>query len=431
MSLKSITVIGSGINAYFFVKNIITKDIKVNLIDYTNEKQTNEVNEKSDQIFDNTSSPKIIIENFSKKIEDFKKLNNFQYNNFDAQSAVSLGGLSNVWGGTIYKFTHDELKKNNLDKLNLYDYYKFLDDDNLSIEESQYQPFFEKSVNKSECSIKYNNNLLSPNKSPFNVKKKFQELIKEKKINLIEGFVTKIIKKDKNYELLIKDKSKNQFVFKDECLVLAAGSISSARLLMDLMKKNTVKLLCTPLHRQVLFSSRRHKNNSLNAILSLTKKKQNHLSSHIFPLKGLKNKFFLDYLKINYNFLYPLMDFLKPNLYGMYTYFSSEYSNVTIEKNDKNYLIKGHSTKLNNYTLKNNFDLSVLKIPYTSKYLLQGSDNHLGGSFPLAKYFNELNELKDYKNLHVIDGTYLNYIPPLGYTLITILNAIRIAKSII
>ena len=61
---------------------------------------------------------------------------------------------------------------------------------------------------------------------------------------------------------------------------------------------------------------------------------------------------------------------------------------------------------------------------------MQGNDNHIGGSFPLKDYFNEQCELNNFKNLHVIDGTYLNYIPPLGYTLITILNAIRIAKNI-
>ena len=72
----------------------------------------------------------------------------------------------------------------------------------------------------------------------------------------------------------------------------------------------------------------------------------------------------------------------------------------------------------------------MIKIPFTNKVLLQGNDNHIGGSFPLEKYFNEFNEMKNFKNLFVIDGSYLNYIPPLGYTLITILNSIRIADKL-
>ena len=85
----------------------------------------------------------------------------------------------------------------------------------------------------------------------------------------------------------------------------------------------------------------------------------------------------------------------------------------------------------NNQNQLNNFyNRKLIKIPFTTKSLLQGNDNHIGGTFPLEKYFTDFNELKNFKNLFVIDGTYLNYIPPLGYTLITILNSIRIAEKL-
>jgi len=80
--------------------------------------------------------------------------------------------------------------------------------------------------------------------------------------------------------------------------------------------------------------------------------------------------------------------------------------------------------------LKGFYNKNLIKLPLTSKVLLQGNDNHIGGSFPKKDYFNNYNELKNFKNLFVIDGTYLNYIPPLGYTFITILNSIRIAQKI-
>ena len=99
---------------------------------------------------------------------------------------------------------------------------------------------------------------------------------------------------------------------------------------------------------------------------------------------------------------------------------------------NENISITGNKTQNNKQIFKRNSinNFKFFRIPFTSKELLQGNDNHIGGSFPLKDYFNEFNELNNFKNLHVIDGTYLNYIPPLGYTLITILNAIRIAKNI-
>ncbi|WP_415323957.1 hypothetical protein [Candidatus Pelagibacter sp. Uisw_127] len=431
MTEKSITIVGSGINAYFFIKNLVNKDIKINLIDFSID-GLNKYNENSNRKFNNLSSPKILVENFDDNIDKFKELNCLTYNNFNTQSGLSIGGLSNVWGGTIYEFTNEELKKNNLHKFNLYDYLKYITDEDLKISEPERKPFFENLLNRDHFNINYNKRLLSTNGKPFNVKEKIQKLIDNKKINFIDGFVDKIIKKNDKYDLLIKDKNNNELFFSTKCLVLASGSISTARLLMDLLKKNNAKLLSTPLYREVFFTTNRHKDTSLNAIFSVSNKKFKEFSSHIFPLNGLNNNFFLQYLKIKNNFLNPIIDYLKPNLYGVYSYLSSDYSSIEIVRKNQNYSITANKVKNNKKIFKKSTlnNIKIFKIPFISKELLHGSDNHVGGSFPLKEYFNDLNELNNFKNLHVIDGTYLNYIPPLGYTLITILNAIRIAKNI-
>lgn len=423
---KSITIVGSGINAFFFIKNLVDNNIKINVIDFTFSKKNN------NQKFDNLSSPKIQIENFDENINKFKELNCLIYNNFNTQSGLAIGGLSNLWGGTIYKFTNEELEKNNLHNFNLYSYFKYISDENLKIIEPKSKPFFENLFNNNFYSVKYNQRLVSNFEVPFNVKEKFRELINKKKINFIDGFVDSITKNEQRYDLLIKDNNGKKFIFSDKILVLASGSISTARLLMNLLNKNTVKLLSTPLYREVYFSTNRHKNNNLSAIFSIINNNFKGIASHIFPLNGLNNKFFLNYLKLKGNFLNPLINYIKPNLYGAYTYLSSDYSNIIIEKRNGNILITGSKNKNNKKIFKRNYfgSYKFLKIPFTSKELLQGNDNHIGGSFPLKYYFNKLNELNNFKNLHVIDGTYLNYIPPFGYTLITILNAIRIAKNI-
>jgi len=423
---KSITIIGSGINSYFFIKNLVDKNIKINLIDFTFNKKNN--NKK----FDNQSSPKIQIENFDENIDKFKELNCLIYNNFNTQSGLAAGGLSNVWGGTIYKFTNEELKKNNLHKLNLYDYFKYLSDENLTINEPERKPFYENLINNNSYKINYNERLLSNFETPFNVKEKFITLINKNKINFIDGFVERVTKNQQNYDLLIKDKNGKKFIFSDKNLVLASGSISTTRLLMNLLNKNTTKLLSTPLYREVFFSINRHKNFNLNAIFSITNNNFKETASHVFPLNGLNNKLFLDYLRLKGNFLDPFINLIKPNLYGVYNYLSSDYSDIVVERINENISITGNITDNNKRIFRRNSlnNFKFFKIPFTSKELLQGNDNHIGGSFPLKDYFNELNELNNFKNLHVIDGTYLNYIPPLGYTLITILNAIRIAKNI-
>ena len=83
----------------------------------------------------------------------------------------------------------------------------------------------------------------------------------------------------------------------------------------------------------------------------------------------------------------------------------------------------------NQNQLNNFYNRKLIKIPFTTKVFYKGMII-IQEAFPLEKYFTDFNELKNFKNLFVIDGTYLNYIPPLGYTLITILNSIRIAEKL-
>ena len=199
---------------------------------------------------------------------------------------------------------------------------------------------------------------------------------------------------------------------------------------MQLLKLNSVRLLCTPSSQSVFISSRKQLDMSLNALLTFNFKNQDNMVSSIFPLKGLNNKFFLDYTRINLKLATPFINFFKQYIYGIYTYHSSKYSNIRINKINENFTIEGLKLNKNLDQLKNFYNNKLIKIPFTGKILPQGTDNHLGGSFPLKKYFNNFNELNNFKNLFVIDGTYLNHIPPLGYTLITILNSMRIAEKL-
>ena len=426
MNNKSITIIGSGINSYFFIKTILKKGYEVNLID----SDLNIEDIKQNKIkYNNNISPKIRLKNFEQNIETYKIYNKFIYRNFDNQSALSIGGLSNIWGGTLYKFNDNDLKKNKLEDYNLYDFIKNIDNKKFFLKKQKPDNFFENNINKNKFDTKYNDLLLFQNNEPFSVKEKIKDLIKEDKIKFISGFVDNISKNNDIYTISIRSKNiKHSLTVKK--LVLAAGSLSSTKLLMKLLKINTIRLLCTPSNQSIFISTRKQVEVSLNSLLTFKQKNQTDIVSNIFPLKGLNSRFFLDYIKMNLKIMVPFINFLKQYMYGIYTYYSSDYSNIKIKKNYENFIIEGFELNKNSYHLKNFYNKRLIKIPFTNKNLLQGTDNHIGGSFPLEKYFNNFNELNNFKNLFVIDGTYLNYIPPLGYTMITILNSIRIAEKL-
>jgi hypothetical protein len=426
MNNKSLTIIGSGINSYFFIKTILKKGYEVNLID--SDLKIEDIKQKKIK-YNNNISPKIRLKNFEQNIETYKIYNKFIYSNFDNQSALSIGGLSNVWGGTMYKFNDYDLKKNKLDKYNLYDFTKYINNENFFLKKQKSDNFFENNINKNKFDINYNHLLLSPNNEPLSVKEKIKDLIKENKIKFLSGFVDNISKDNDNYTISIRSKNEKHNLSVKK-LVLAAGSLSSTKLIMQLLKINTKRLLCTPINQSIFISTRKQVELSLNSLLTLKIKNQNDIVSNIFPLKGLNNKFFLDYIKMNLKITKPFINFLKQYMYGAYTYLSSDYSNIKIKKDNENFIIEGFEFNKNLYHLQNFYNKKSIKIPFTNKNLLQGTDNHIGGSFPLEKYFNDFNELNNFKNLFVIDGTYLNYIPPLGYTMMTILNSIRIAEKL-
>lgn len=426
MNNKSITIIGSGINSYFFIKTILKKGYEVNLIDADiniEDIKQNKIN------YESNISPKIRLKNFEQNIEAYKIQNKFIYSNFDNQSALSIGGLSNIWGGTLYKFNDNDLKKNKLNEYNLYDYIKYIDNENFFLKKQKLDNFFENNINKNKFDTNYNDLLLSQNNEPLSVKEKINDLVKKNKIKFLSGFVDNISKDNDNYTISIRSKNKRHNLSVRK-LVLAAGSLSSTKLLMQLLKINNIRLLCTPSSQSIFLSTRKQLELSLNSILTFKLKNQDDIVNNIFPLKGLNNKFFLDYIKIHLKITIPFINFFKQYIYGVYSYLSSDYSNIKIKKNNDNYIIEGFELNKNLYHLQNFYNKKLIKIPFTYKHLLQGTDNHIGGSFPLEKYFNDFCELNNFKNLFVIDGTYLNYIPPLGYTMITILNSIRIAEKL-
>jgi hypothetical protein len=426
MNINLITVIGSGINSYFFIINSLKRGKKITLIDRDISQHNYNIEQAK---YDNSYSPKILLNKFQKNIKIFQEVNKFTYKNFNTQAAISIGGLSNVWGGTVYKFNEQELIKNHLNNFNLFKYMDSLNTQQYQLKSPTKDKYFEKNINNKEYQVNYNYLLLNNQNKPFNVSDEIKKLIRSGKIKFISGLVENIEYKESYYRIAVND-GKEIFYLNTKRIILGAGSLSTTKLLMQLLKIKKKKLLCTPLSQNLIITQRRQKNNNINCLLSFNKKENTKISSHIFPLNGIDNKIIFQYLNLNKKIFNSVINFIKPYIYGIYTYHDSDYSDVTINSVKNNFIVQAQNLNTLQIEKKNFYNLRIMKVPMTEKLLLQGNDNHIGGSFPFKDYFNNLNEFKKFKNLHVIDGTYLNYIPPLGYTLITILNSIRIAKNI-
>lgn len=65
---NNITIIGSGINSYYFIKNILKRGAKINLIDFNVNNTQRNLNKK----FKSNVSPKIQLKNFQSNVEFIK-----------------------------------------------------------------------------------------------------------------------------------------------------------------------------------------------------------------------------------------------------------------------------------------------------------------------------------------------------------------------
>ena len=444
----NVLVIGSGISAINVAKTFLEYNYKVYLVDSENVLDKKSAKTKrSDNFLPNIDkSPKYNDRHLVSSLEKFKKKYNIKTRNFFLVSGLISGGLSNFWGAGLeipdanylkkYKFGKSIMKEQDyvdkelkIDKRK-FSFFNFFYNQKIikkMLKKKDKSIFFSKLLlgvehyNKKKLSIKDYDNvdlLGSFNDRIYNSKLQLYNLISKKNFYYIPNTFVKSIKKKKNYVLFTDKKKKINLKFNK--IIISCGTVGST-ILVDriLNSSDKYRLFHTPILKLMYFTfSLPFKiKNSIKfglPILNLNIQNKKHKFSGSFMYLDNISNFFLGFSKFNI-----LFSFIKKFFFVGNIFLPPEYSNTYIDVQKKKVFI--HSTnrldkkelilmlkkKLNSFLSKFNlFEFS----PQNLKFLQNGSDAHytstlINKEINGDKILNYFSELKNFKNIYVIDGS--------------------------
>ena len=461
--ILEIVVIGSGLSALNFAEEYSSHGKKINLISYKNESLLNK-NEK----------PKITLlpaqmKGKSINVENFFKANSLKLEkNCKALGTLDFGGLSNYWGLQIDNYVNNDqnikkkifslIEKHFLNFLKKYSligtYYKNkkilykkdykipeqllsltkLNNKNFSCKKP-ILGFFHKGNSKVNLDkVNENNNKLNS--------KNFLKRIKNNK-NFIfhDYYVYKIVKKNNIYEIFCKNKiSEKKFYSKK--IILACGTLATTKLVVDYLKiKSEIKIKHHPRLLSLFFSKEPIKSamTFTPSLLQIVKNSKNDcFSGDLRP----GNKLITNSIIEAFPYLWPFKIFIN------FLRFRTIYSNILLDTKDSNIFLKKirdgfkiYSKKTQTKNLLKNKNKEIYKFLlsknivypfYYSVFPGVGADYHYFGSIPFngkGKLSVDNNcQLKNSKNIYIVDGSVFNFKTnkyPLG---IVIANARRIGE---
>lgn len=463
-------IVGSGLSSYFFLKGLKRINNDILLLDYEN----NEINQNYS--YNNNLlkkvPPRINKNNINPIIAFFKKNNIKVKENCSITGYLNSGGVSNLWGFSC-EFPQKEkinfLNKTNIDDISnafeyLYKKYNFegtTDYESTFYKQKKINNIFEailkindknikfykncSAINSVKCNKNNNNCWIDcKNKSTFIPKN--LEKIKVNKKNL---FLKTIKYNNKYYSLVCEDEKKNQVIIDTKKLVLACGTIATTKLIMEMTSfKEEIKILHNPMIFGC-FLSKKKVNDNFNHWLSQigstnfsekSVSRANYRSTnYIIKEKLFKNNILLNNIIIKY--LYKIFE---DKIFFTNLYLNNEFSNLYIKNEDGKYSIYSKNKFKDSIKkeLKENLN-NIYKILVEKKIILPlklyqipyiGHDNHFTGTIPINGIENKLSvnencELKNYKNLFLVDGSVIPknscYFP----TGLIISNAYRIGKN--
>jgi len=470
-------VVGSGLASLSFIEAYLLRKKSIDVISPNFSTDLDKKDEK------NNHSIKFLPTQMGKS---FIKAKNYYYsnsldinNNCKVLGSLEFGGLSNYWGlqidseidkdisylkkGTIRQIKScffEFLEKNSLmGKTSSGKFFFYNNDYEISQNLSSLQnstdndyfinkPIlaFSRKQKKNKDQIKFNEVNEKENKLTSNIF--FRKNLKNKNIKFHNYYVEKI-RRDKNRIILFcKNEKKHLKKFIAKKVILGSGTIASTRLIMDFLRiKKEVAIKHHPRLVSVFFSKKRIKS-SLNFTPSLiqikNKSSKRTYSADIRP----GNKLITNSIMELKWFLHPfkfIINLLKDRLIFSNILLDSDFSNLYMRKDEKTSKFKVYSknkSTLHDLKLKQNkifrFLLSKKKIFPIFKNFFPGigADYHYFGTLPMAKKkkdamsVNEDCQLNYCKNIHIVDGSVLNFKKnkyPLG---LIIANARRIGKNL-
>ena len=430
-----ILVIGSSFASTIVLKNLIDAGFKPILLDSDNNYNTSKIQLQKD--------------------DKNKILNPIQ----------NIGGLSNYWSGSVYKYSEKDLVDWPITYEDLNPHYKkvtSLIDCKIFSNQSMIKSYIKENIatnnniiNENEfASLKFGNILIDKKNDgldkfdeikPFSFRETIFNLLKNKQIDFIQGKVIKFYeKKDKIYIEFNNGKKKEQFAF--DYIFLGSGALATYKILYNSIKfeprlvtLKTQKKLLTP----ILFKKFKPKKENYyftNPLFQLNINKANisiYAQIYNFNINILKHLF--PKMK-KYEFGKLTYFFLKKFGFAYFTFGSNLCSDFYIKddtiiiNNNKNNVAKilENNNFLYNYEFSNGL-FKLLKLNFNRNSL---SGNHFGASFPMSKekgrFKTSINgRLHTVKRLSIIDSSVFSSLSAKPPTLTIMANSSRISENII
>lgn len=411
MKIQKYLVIGSGICSYSFLSTL-----------------------KKKQLY----NCRVITGKNSNKID-----HKYNSKHLDIDTRYKFGGLGKDWLGGFSYFKKKEIKFPNMLLIDsifkiqkeISENYKInLNKENIRIPSFLKNLFKQKNFFKFERSKVLRDFFLNKN-----------SILRPKKIKgakYTDGIVTNIYKKNKYYEVIVKEGNKSKIIL-SEFIFFASGTIETTKLLMKmkiLPKKTKIS------HHPYFYGVFVTKNNSNNQfqnfdlpILSYSYEKNN---ISITGSIGLYSKRIESIIKkLSYGLIN--LNFIKKIVYNKLIFF-----NGFINSNHGRFQIKNSKNGFEIKSLHNNKKINTIRKIFISDFketlkknnvrvlfsrvnkTKLGSDKHYFGSIRNKNIVNKNSEIRGFKNNFILDQSVININTSKFVTILSIFNAIKIAKII-
>ena len=285
----------------------------------------------------------------------------------------------------------------------------------------------------------------------YNSKNDFLKFNKQKNINFFPNFILTKVAQNNNKKIL-HFKNKKSYIEYDK-VFLACGALSTSKIMLNSLKNlKQVKLSHCPSFVMPLFSKKSFsfnwpKTNTLSQIFIEIKNFKSKNWAHAQfsqPNEIILNK--LGLLNGTSIILNIIRTFFIKRIFTVFCTLHSKYAGkYIISKNKKefkiNYIKNLKTNKIIN-SLYNSLNEKFKKVNlFSFKFLLNHANNsdhyYIGCSFPMKKKRKKitdtdvLGQIKDFKNLHIIDSSVFTSIPSTTFGLLSMINSARITEKVI
>ncbi len=430
----------------------------------------------------------------SPSFEDgYHEVNRLKTNNFMAIGTLNLGGLTNIWGGTVCTYDDNDMEtwpisademadsyKNIISRIGvsggefgtiddakhltqptipargscakLYERYQNHPIQNFSIERPMLAVLSEDKGNRGSC-IECKGCMWGCHTGAvYNAAVEVLSLKKHFNFTLMTLTKVQAIRKNgSNYTIeTINTSGNSNSIYSAPRIIVAAGTIPTTRLILDFQNRveHTVPLATSPAFGFAMLMPKRlghtiEKQGFGLAQLSYKHALSNDVNDYSYGLIYEGDSFSLadlaTVMPITNRSALGLLRIILPSLMIGLGYLPSKYVSNTAKLSKSGHLtIEGQNSdqysdamKIASESIKRSFNkLGVWVLPRSLRPFEPGADAHYAGTLPMGKELTRNGELNNYPGIFIADGAALPSLPAKNPTLTIMANADRIATHI-